>query len=162
MPKRIGVLLIHGMGEQSKTFGVAWERRISALLDPNVNDDVHFGPVFYQGELQAQQADVWARMDLGNPSLKLPIALGVIWLLVAGAGLVLNAVFDLGLVLLIGGAIWLVVGLAGLYLASPNLWVWLRRFFLLSFSDATTYQHRPSDPASEYLAVHKIVRKAVE
>lgn len=62
MAKRIGILTVHGMGEQKPDFDQGLRQRLSARLPGNVRNDVAFQTVFYQDVMQGNQAAAWGRM----------------------------------------------------------------------------------------------------
>jgi len=63
MAKRIGVLTVHGMGEQKPDFDQGLRQRLTAQLPANVRKDVAFQTVFCQDLMQGNQGLVWGRME---------------------------------------------------------------------------------------------------
>jgi hypothetical protein len=68
MAAKLGVLLVHGMGDQSPSFGAKFiadmERRLRKLRVPA--DDVVWGSGYWAGVLNNAQRDLWDRMSREN------------------------------------------------------------------------------------------------
>lgn len=62
MPKRLGVLAVHGMGETPIEFAEEMENILAYRLGPEAWSNIHFGTVYYQHLLQSNQSRVWTNM----------------------------------------------------------------------------------------------------
>ncbi|WP_347159085.1 hypothetical protein [Pontibacter chitinilyticus] len=68
MSKKFGVLTLHGMGNQKPDYAATLQKNLYQKLDDETIADLSFHSVWYHGDLQAHQDQVWARMlQSGNP-----------------------------------------------------------------------------------------------
>ncbi|MDH3942876.1 MAG: hypothetical protein OEV06_02120 [Anaerolineae bacterium] len=66
----IGVLTIHGMGTQDERFDAGLRTRLRKAVGARVAGDLVFQRLYYQDQIQGQQAAVWARMQRAGLSWK--------------------------------------------------------------------------------------------
>jgi pimeloyl-ACP methyl ester carboxylesterase len=62
MSKRIGVLTIHGMGEEGEDFDVQLRRGLKRTLSPRVYDDLVIQSIWFHEAIGGPQQAVWERM----------------------------------------------------------------------------------------------------
>lgn len=105
MAKKIGILTLHGMGEQTPNFDHDLREHLNDRLSSQVRGDIAYKSIYYQDLVQPNQQSVWERMQTSDID-----------------------------------------------------WMRLRKFFLYSFSDATTYQFRDDRPNSIYRQVNRRIR----
>ena len=109
MARRIGILTVHAMGDQTPDFDSDLRKGLLARLDAEARRDIRFKGIYYQDLLQVQQEAILERMK-----------------------------------------------------PSKLRWRGTRRFFMQSFSDATTYQYRSTYKSSVYSKVHNRIRDLVD
>ncbi len=143
MGKKIGILTIHGMGEQGPDFDKDLRKKLLAKLAADVRESVEFESIFYQDVMQANQTALWRRMGFGDRfwSRPLLVAAGLIFVLLPG-------IFTLALVFPF--APW------------RGLWGRVRKFFLFSFADAASYEHDADAQDSVYVKVNQKIRDHID
>ena len=169
---KIGVVMVHGMGEQKPGYSDPWKEGIHRYMPDAAFSSIAFGEVYYQDLLEGNQAAFWDQLNfpvLGKNTVRngvvLLVALLVGPLIVAVAlGFVLA---PLATLLMSVGAFVLLAGLLVLFWrgAMPALWGTVRKFFLSAFSDPASYGFRSSLPGSTYERVHTkfgLIFEAVE
>jgi hypothetical protein len=62
MSKKLGVIVIHGMGETKADYYFGLQEHIAQTLGTNIWSQVHLEPIFYQDLLQPNQYRVWNQM----------------------------------------------------------------------------------------------------
>ena len=67
MAKRIGILVLHGMGEQPPDFDHDLKAKLLARLGDTVASDVAWQNVYYQPIMQHNQEEVWKRVAAQQP-----------------------------------------------------------------------------------------------
>lgn len=67
MPKKLGVIAIHGMGETTPDFADELERVLRQRLGEELWNNIHLESVFYQGILQENERRVWNNMQFIPP-----------------------------------------------------------------------------------------------
>jgi len=64
MAKKIGIITIHGMGEQKPNFDDGLKKALRRQFRNGVNADIAFKGIYYQGFIQPYQTRVWN--DMGS------------------------------------------------------------------------------------------------
>ena len=59
MGYKIGVLTLHGMGDQKKDYSASWEEHIRGKLSTVACEEVVFEEAYYQDITQRQQMNLW-------------------------------------------------------------------------------------------------------
>lgn len=62
MANKIGILTIHGLGNQKPDYDKVLRDKLLEQFSPELRKRVVFQTIFYQDQMQAQQADTWERM----------------------------------------------------------------------------------------------------
>jgi len=62
MGKSIGVIAIHGIGEQTAEFDSDFRDALGSELGSDVREDVKFESIYYQELIQAEQRKIWEQM----------------------------------------------------------------------------------------------------
>ena len=181
MGYKIGVLTLHGMGNQEENYYRSWKKNIRRKLSAEAKRAVVFEAVYYQDVMQEHQTRFWEnRLDWQTKSLcplVLVILLGVtVWLATAAVvigkwGLLYSHVpewvpdaikpWGLGASLAL---VLLVVTVATFYAAtrlSRPAWINTRQFVLYALSDPATYAYKPEECDSVYRKVHERISKSL-
>ena len=170
---KIGVVMVHGMGEQKPGYSTPWKEGIERYM-PNAAafGSIAFGEVYYQDVLEPHTKAFWERLDfpvLGKHTVRNGVALLVALLIVPlVVAVVLGFVLGPLATLLIGvGTLFLLALLTVWYWlgALPALWGTVRKFFLSAFGDPASYGFWQSDRPDEertYNQVHARFRLTLE
>ena len=166
MGYKIGVLTLHGMGNQEENYYRTWKKNIRRELSAQAKRAVVFEAVYYQDIMQKHQTRLWEnRLDWQTKSLcplVLVVAFGIAVWVAALATLVTAVIKNWGVVYSLAPVIsvLLVVTIATLWAVAKlqhRLWVHVRKFLLYAFSDPATYAHKYDECRSIYQQVHKRV-----